>query len=287
MAGQDHYVYLSNLGNRDVFTDNSPSQFENRIVPPIQLDPNQDYEVGLLNCLYPKHYYGIPKNDYTSRIEVWAKAHADPNRSYLLYTYVPQSNIEAGDTRYMVDVLNLELAVNLQSSLKGQYARYFKTDEFFSYDEKLRRVNLIVRKGGCTSDDHICSLGLRFGSRTAQVLGFEYPPKYVIYGSTVKFVDEATHVPAPYPPRTDGGVDFALIYADCVTPTRYGGQSVNLLEVIAMEAAGGKDFHQIAYKPLNKTLVDAISIKVTDQNGRLIHFGRGTTMTVLLHIRPK
>lgn len=76
----------------------------------------------MLNCFYPKQYYSILKDDYTSRIEVWAKAHDDPNRSYLLYTYVPQSNIEDGDPRYMVDVLNFELAVNLQSSLKGQYA---------------------------------------------------------------------------------------------------------------------------------------------------------------------
>lgn len=56
-----------------------------------------------------------------------------------------------------------------------------------------------------------------------------------------------------------------MIYADCVTLTRYGGQNVNLLEVITMEAAGGRDFHQTAYKPLNKSLVDAISIEVTSK----------------------
>ena len=85
MAGEEHYVYLSSLGNRDIYQGNDPSQSENRIDPPIQVDPNRDYEVGMVNCLYPKVFYANPKHDYESRIEIWVKDHSNPRRPYLLY----------------------------------------------------------------------------------------------------------------------------------------------------------------------------------------------------------
>ena len=72
-----------------------------------------------------------------------------------------------------------------------------------------------------------------------------------------------------------------------MTPTIYGVQNVNLLEVISMEASGGKDFHQIAYKTLSKSIIDSIAIKLTDQVGRPIYFGRDKSITVLLHIKQK
>ena len=287
MAGDEHYVYLTNLGNRDVHPDNTPGQFENRLNPPLHLDPNKDYEVALVNCLYPKTFYSIPKHDYSGRIEIWATAHVKPEHSYLLYTFLPQSNIEAGDTRYMIHVLNAELSIALKDSLRNQYSRYFKSESFFQYNEALRRTDLMVHKGICTSDEHFCKLAVRFGSRMAQCLGYEFPAEYTIYDAIVPFADDITPVPAPFPPRQDGGVDFGLFYSDCVTPTMYGGQMVNLLAAVTMETAGGRDFHQVTYKPLNKSLIDSISIKVTDQKGRSINYGWEKTMVVLLHIRPK
>ena len=296
MAGEEHYIYLSSLGNRDIYPENTPNQFENRLEPPIQLDPNKDYEVGMLNCLYPKVFYALPKHDFASRIEMWVKIHSNPSQPYLLYTYVPRSNIQVGDTKYMLNILNKEMSIALRNAMrkesvrnamKMEFSHYFKSNEFFTYDDALQRTNLVVRKGLCNTNNHFCKVSLRFGSRIASVLGFAYPAEYVIYAPTVPFPDNITNVPAPFPPRVDGDIDFALFFADCVSPTRYGGQSVNLLEAITMERAGGGDFHQIAYKTLSKTLLDSISIKVTDQSGRPIRFGEGKSMTVLLHVRPK
>lgn len=296
MAGEEHYIYLSSLGNRDIYPGNVPNQFENRVDPPIQLHPDKEYEVGMLNCLYPKVFYALPKNDLESRIEIWVKIHSKPRQPYLLYTYVPQSNIQAGDVKYMLNILNKEMSVALRNAMtmesvrnamRTEISHYFASNDFFTYNDELQRTNLVVRKGLCISNNHFCKVSMRFGSRIASILGFDYPADYVIYSPTVPFDDKVTHVPAPYPPRMDGDIDFAMFFTDCVTPTRYGGQTVNLLEAITMEKTGGGDFHQIAYKQLSKSFLDTISIKVTDQNGRLIHFGRGKSMTVLLHIRPK
>ncbi len=123
----------------------------------------------------------------------------------------------------------------------------------------------------------------------AQILGFDYHAKYNLYSSYAE--NDSPFIPAPFPPRMDGGIDFALFYADCVSPPYmcaiYGGQHINLLEVISMESAGGKDFHQTAYKSLSKTIIDSIAIQLADQVGRTIHFWRVKLITLLLHIRQK
>ena len=143
------------------------------------------------------------------------------------------------------------------------------------------------RHGECSNDSHFCILSVKFGSRVGQVLGFDFHRNYSVYTSTHDAPGVVSRLPAPFPPRLDGGVDFAIFYTDCVSPTIYGGQNVNLLEVFSMEAAGGKDFNKIAYKTLSKSIIDSVAIQLTDQVGRPIHFGSGMSITALLHIRQK
>lgn len=286
MAGEEHYIYLSSLGNTDIFPNNTPNEFENRITPHIIFNPNKDYEVGLAKIFYPRSRICIAKHDYKSRIEVWGQA-ITTSRPYLICTFTPKTNIEVGNVKYMIDILNYELASELREKLKNKYEYYFPTDDFFTYDERLRRLDLLVRNKS-SLDEYFHAIGFRFGSRIAQVLGFDQTPKYIVYEANAQNEDRVFNTPAPYLPREcDGGVDFALIYADCVSSTRYAGQNVSLLEIIPMGSTGGGDLHQIAYKPLSKTHLDTIAIKVTDQSGRPIHFDPRHSMTVLLHIRPK
>ena len=132
MEGVEHHLYLTSLGNADLFPHNQPNRFENRINPPIHLDPNKEYEIGLINCFYPKQYLGLAMNDYPCRIEIWAIAHVDESRLYKLHTYMPRTNIEVGDTSYMVSVINVELAEELKSNMKAEYSRYFSGDQFLT-----------------------------------------------------------------------------------------------------------------------------------------------------------
>lgn len=283
MEGAEHYLYLTSLGSTDLYPHNEPHRFENRITPAIHLNPNLDYEVGLINCFHPKKYLALVAGEYASRIEVWAIAHVDESRLYKLYTYTPRTSTEVGDTGYMVEIINAELSEELKGNLKGQYDRYFTSNQIFNYNERTRRVERVFRRGQCSNDGHFCRLAVKFGSRMAQVLGFDYNDMYDLYSSYVE--GESGVIPAPFPPRTDGGLDYALFYTDCVTPTIYGGQQVNLLEVFTI--AGGNDFHPIAYKKLSKSIIDSMAIQLTDQVGRPIHFGSGKSVTVLLHIRQK
>lgn len=286
MSGTDQFVYLCNLGNRDIYSNNSPSEFTNRVVPPIQLDPAVDYEVGMINCLYPKQFYSVTQGDYDCRVELWVNAHHSPLHSYLLYTVLPRMDITSGDTNYLVERLHITLEAQLRSALKNDYDRYFERSEFFVYNEKANRFDMIVHKGICFSDDHFCKMSFKLGSKLAQSLGYS-ERKYVIFTTHPTVTEKTIQVPAPFPPRTDAGVDFAIIYSDLVIPTRYAGENVNILEVLTMEGMGGRALHNIIYKPVNKALIDSISIKVTDQRGRRIVFGEEQTMTAVLHLRPQ
>ena len=97
-------------------------------------------------------------------------------------------------------------------------------------------------------------------------MGIDFPGEYSIYDAVIPFTENSvTYIPAPFPTRQDVGIDFAFFYSDCVTPTMYGEQMVNLLAAVAMERAGGRHFRQVNYKSLNKTHFDTISIQVTDQ----------------------
>ena len=286
---EEHYIYLTNLANRDIYEDNTPCCFQNRLNPPIQLNPDKDYEVGLINCFYPKNYYGICSNDQESRIEVWATARGHQGEPFLLCSYVPLTNIEAGDTQYLVDIINKELSQVLGNALQGQnLKKYFKRKIFFQYERRSQRVTYVIRKRFCTEEEGrpFCTFTFKFGSRMSEILGFDKHLWYPFYGITTS--NESTlYQDAPYQPKADAGVEYIMFYTDCVNPTRFGGQRVNVLEVITMESSGGRDLHRTAYKPLNKCLLDVIAIKVTDQSGRIIHFGKEKSMTVLLHIRSK
>ena len=80
----------------------------------------------------------------------------------------------------------------------------------------------------------------------AHCMGFDSLVEYPIYDSIIPFTKNAvTYIRAPFPPRQDGGIDFALLYSDCVTSTMYGGQMVNLLAAAARETAGSRDFRQV------------------------------------------
>ena len=99
MAG-DHIIYLTSSGSQNLFPDNNPGNFTNRLPTPIVLDNNVDYEVGLVSILYPDQYYAIQTDNEKFNIQ--------------LYTY--QKNI--GRTTLTVKMHKDILAGNMKKNLK-------------------------------------------------------------------------------------------------------------------------------------------------------------------------
>ena len=101
----EHYLYLTNLGDRDVFPDNKPSRFKNRIQPPINLNPDIKYEVGLVSCLFPQNYNCLSNNDPEGCITIMGQYRNRDFvilRDFIVHRYTPQMDIEAGDINYIV-----------------------------------------------------------------------------------------------------------------------------------------------------------------------------------------
>ena len=59
---REHTIYLTIRGSFDIFPNKIPCRFINRLAAPITLDPNYDYEEGLVSILYPNEYYAIVGN---------------------------------------------------------------------------------------------------------------------------------------------------------------------------------------------------------------------------------
>ena len=49
---REYTIYLTSSGGLDIFPNNTPCKFINRLASPIILDPNYDYEIGLVSILY-------------------------------------------------------------------------------------------------------------------------------------------------------------------------------------------------------------------------------------------
>lgn len=64
-----------------------------------------------------------------------------------------------------------------------------------------------------------------------------------------------------------------FIHTDCVPPTKFRRERVNLLEAMTMVKMGGLDFQFTINKPLNKSLLDEIAITIDTQQGSLYKFG--------------
>lgn len=283
--GEEHLLYFSSNGDLDFYPKNEPSAFENKIRPQIFLDPNKEYELALVNCLYPQKFLCVKGGSLENSIEVYGSLASSPNSVALLCTFVPLDDIESGDVEYMVRVLDSSINYDLKSFFGSKYEDYIADGKILTYNKKFKRIEVGLKTGECVEDRKYCSLFLKFSERMGQLLGFRGRQMYPIYKTPTE-AREGAYM-APFPPRRDGNVDHIYIYCDAVSPSPYAGQLVNILSAFSMQDTGGKDFHTVLYKPLAKTQLESIAFRVTDQHGRNISYGENTTMTMVVHIRQK
>ena len=64
---REHTIYLTSTGNLDIFPNNNLCRFINSLAAPITLDPNYDYEIGLVSILYRNEYYAVLGNQYKNK----------------------------------------------------------------------------------------------------------------------------------------------------------------------------------------------------------------------------
>ncbi len=301
----DIYVYLSSLAGGRSFPNNTTTEFENRILP-IHLDTGRDYEVGLCNILFPKYFYCIAEGDPNSSISFYGRVKQSDfdMYEYNMYTYLPERNIISNFTDKNIPAItkaiNGQIVRELQAILNDSFKIYFPYSDIIYYDRDLERVvvnNAIVPP----NDDRIYSdISIKFASHIARILGFNPNFRYTVYfqrsgddisSSDVSEASSSSPIKlfAQYVPRADAGTDYMYVYTDIISPSRFGNQLVNILDVIPLPGdSTSKGANSITYKPLSASTIESVAIKIANQRGKPIQFEDGeNSVTCVLHIRPR
>ena len=142
---REHTIYLTSTGNLDVFPNNNPCEFVNRLSVPITLDPNYDYEIGLVSILYPNEYYAIVGNQYKNKITFYTKYREISKIQK--YSYIIKNNILAGDIERLIYCINNEIKLRLMVYFDLHYAKVFGRGDIFFWDKykKKSRCSLYGR----------------------------------------------------------------------------------------------------------------------------------------------
>ena len=183
--------------------------------------------------------------------------------------------------------LNEEIKFTLLHYYNDSYGIVFQNHDVFFWDEKRKKVgiNYNVRSTaniGDIRDGEIYEVGIYMNYGIASVLGFQPNAEFIIYGSGERSTSFSYTT-------LNGkcGVEYMYVYTDIIQPSNFGNQMVNILDCFTLDNGPNKGIHNTIYKPLKNPYIDQISVRISDQNGRDINFKEGTTVTCVLHVRPK
>ena len=282
---REHTVYLTSTGNLDVFPNNNPCEFVNRLSVPITLDPNYEYEIGLVSILYPNEYYAIVGNQYKNKITFYTK-YREISKIHK-YSYIIKNNILAGDIERLIYCINNEIKLRLMVYFDVHYAKVFGKGDIFFWDKYKKRIGVHYTGGPRSTEARrkgdIEHVTMAMGEGIADVLGFHTNSLYSIRGDDHEMISTISSSPI----NEKLGVDYMYLYMDVIQPSNFGSQLVNILDCFTLDNGSNKGIHNTLYKRLKKSYIDQISIMISDRNGRKINCKEDSTLTCVLHIRPK
>ena len=292
---------MSSLANSDIYPENRAESFTNKLQKPIILNNNLDYEVALAEVFVPKEVYGLKKMEVESSLEIHVTTteeiitvSGDVGRQLttkLAYTYTPEKNIIATNTMFLISSMNNDILYDI-SLKKGDFdlKEYIHASGPFFYDASSNRVCLNLVKGPICSDERpICFVSVKMGRRMAALLGFEAKKEYQIFYSHKDFENfsHIGHTFGDHPPNSNSGIEYIIINSDIVERSPFGGQSVNVLDIISHDSIKTHSYHTMLFYKLNTKILSSISIKIVDQNGIDVPFKDFTSSICVLRIRAK
>lgn len=279
----DYTIYLNSSACSHIFSDNKTSRFTNKLGVPINLNTNIEYEIGLVSILYPNEYYAILGNVSDYGIHIKSEINIGNEKiKNVIHSYIPNRSILAGDMKKIVLSIDEDLINELKVYYDRNFEKYINNNGILNWNETEQRVELRYKKGNTFRNGELGKINIKFHPRLGRILGFRSDTDYCIYGEN----EQKNHL-AKIPTTPTCGVDFVYVYCDIIHPSPFGGQLVNILDCFTLQNGGNKGIHNTIYKTMNTNLIDQISIILTDQEGREIHFHEYSSLTCVLHIRPK
>ena len=273
----DFYIYLSSEANKGEFKNNNPSSFTNIIRPTIQLQDS--YDVGVENIIFSPKVKNIVKNDDRYKIDLsFLITNGDENHESLAkFTYVPTKDIISQNLQDVVAFLNYDFKKFLLANevIEDSFAPIFAYD----YIKRIVRWTPVRWSPNynlfqLNSDSHtLYTANWKFSSLMCSVLGVLQPEQNV-------------HTPVcEVTPTIPNLIEYIFLYSDIVRPSNFGGQTVNLLDIIPMKTTYSKCGAKTLYKTISKLIIDGISMKLTDKNGDMIKFQDDVNIVIVLHFK--
>ena len=278
----DHILYLTSAGNLGVYPKNNPANFINRLPTPIVLETNTEYEVGLVSILYPDQYYGILANNDLYNINILT---SQKNIGLSPLIVKIHQNILAGDLEKIVKIVNKNLVSHLKVYYGNKYKELFPSNNILKWNRDERKVEIYSTCKLYPKED-IQEIFFKINVGLAKILGINENVAYTLFSNKINKGSNKVYKSSKNPSPCCG-VDYIYLYSDIIQPSNFGGQLVNILDCFSLQNGGNRGIHNSIYKPLNTHLLDQISIKVTDQNGKPVSFVEESTLTCVIHIRPK
>ena len=266
-TSDDFYVYLTSNSNKTEYTSNIHNSFTNNVNPSLQL--NGEFVVALENIIFNDDIISINAYDpkYEIRIEVIFinTSVLDIQGFGYAINYSPTKNIFGENVSDIIHYLNEDL----YDFLKTKRVIHSSQEFIFKYDEKNKKLIFneikVVHTEGFKS-----IVKWKISDHISKILGIEKK-----FENSPKEISRAVYFP----------LEMLNIYTDIIEPSYLGGQIVHLLDVIPMKNTFSKTGTLTMYKQLNTTLIDSISIKITDENGDAVSFTNHVQVTIVLHFK--
>ena len=294
MYEEDVYLYLSSNASADVYPSNTTSAFTNRIQS-INLDSSKEYECALINVVFPKNIYTIPKpasTDESWDINIHVKFRNTNNTSdadfTFLWKFTPREGIIGENMIQCLHLLQRQLQNDMKLIFKKDYDTYIRGDNLH-YSPASDRILIDAHVDNIPEDSNakFSEIALTFGAKMAKVFGLDTSKYYKIFKMNAVHENELVPQMAMYSPRVRAQIDYFMVYCDIIATTRFADQNVNILDMFATGHANSKAMSPIVYKKLSVKSFDSISILITDQHGQKVPFEDNHTLACLLHIRPQ
>ena len=283
--GSEHTIYLTSLGSLEIYPENTACKFINRLGQPIVLPDDVEYEVGLVSILYPTRHDAIVAHDNIFKITfttIFNTGKGEGGKH--TFRYNPNVSIPAGNMKRLVDALNSDMTDELRVYFGDNLTHYVKDGRIFRWNETHQRIELQYVKGESLKAGEVTKIGITFSQRAGYILGFRGDTMYEIYGS--QQMKDGGILSYSFPSE-NCGVDYIYVYSDIIQPSPFAGKLVNILDCFHVDNGRSKGIHNTLYKPLKARIIDQISIVIKDQNGRRINFSENSSVTCVLHARPK
>ena len=284
----DHIVYLTNLASTDLYPQNKADSFTNRLLSPLYLNPNREYEVSLHSLLYPKEHYLFQKNNspvYNIEIKTYLEGKKDESLQNGRILYKFNHDITTNTTvEHIIRIINEEVIERLSAAIKYRAKKVLPEDGILlKWNNEYKKLMICYKKESSKIPrGEYNSLTLRFSPEFSELLGFRNNIAYEIYGK-----DKTQFHLAPFPVNISRNIQYFYVYTDIVQRSYFGDQMTNILDCISVSKEHNNGLHNLTYKKVANNFFQDISIRITDQFGRAIPFGKTATVTCVLHIRAR